>query len=38
MVRYLSIHSMEMTIGLASGVNDQDRFNRLIDVVRNHHV
>ena len=25
---------MEMTIGLASGVNDQDRFNRLIDAIR----
>ncbi|MGF1755995.1 nitric oxide reductase transcriptional regulator NorR [Vibrio makurazakiensis] len=25
---------MEMTIGLASGLNDQDRFNRLIDAIR----
>ncbi|MFA0194495.1 nitric oxide reductase transcriptional regulator NorR [Vibrio artabrorum] len=25
---------MEMTIGLASGVNDQDRFNRLLDAIR----
>lgn len=25
---------MEMTIGLASGLNDQDRFNKLIDAIR----